>query len=156
MTEELNQNINKKYQIKVLKAEYIQVTYCIYLTIIVVFTFGIDSLLNAFFVIFVPLYTLLNIVMLLMKILRKNNELQIKEDGIQINHIEVPKQKIEKIIIQGYFVQSVGIKLYGKKFVSMKLHFRFKDNEEVSIEELKQWANMNQIKVTSGKIYRLI
>ncbi|WP_160036837.1 hypothetical protein [Paenibacillus sp. An7] len=156
MTEELNQNINKKYEIKVLKAEYIQVTYCIYLTIMVVFTFGINDLFDAFFVVFVPLYTILNIVMLSMKIFRKNNELQFKEDGIQINHIEVPKQKIEKIIIQGYFVQSVGIKLYGRKFVPMKLHFRFKDHEEVSIEELKQWASMNQIKVTNGKIYRLI
>ncbi|WIV21221.1 hypothetical protein QPK24_11345 [Paenibacillus polygoni] len=156
MSEEFNHIINKKYQIKILKAEYIQVTYSIFLTIMVVFTFGINDLLGAFFVVFVPLYTLLNIVMLLMKILRKNNELQIKEDGIQINHIEIPKQKIEKIIIQGYFVQSVGIKLYGRKFVPMKFHFRFKAHEEVSIEELKQWASMNQIKVTSGKIYRLI
>lgn len=156
MTEKLSPTMNKKYEIKILKAEYIQVIYCIYLTIFVLFTFGIDDLLNAFFVVFIPLYTLLNIVMLLMRILRKNNELQIKENGIQINHVEVPKQKIEKIIIQGYFVQSIGIKLYGKKFVSMNLHFRFKDNEEVSIEELKQWASMNQIKVTSGKIHRLI
>lgn len=148
--------MNKKYEIKILKAEYIQVIYCIYISIIVLFVFVIDDLLDVFYVVFISLFTLLNIVLLLKRILRKSNELQIKENAIKINHIEVPRQKIEKIIIQGYFVQSIGIKLYGRKFVSMNLHFRFKNNEEDNIEELKQWANMNNIKVTSGKIYRWI
>ncbi|GAK40918.1 hypothetical protein TCA2_3409 [Paenibacillus sp. TCA20] len=94
--------------------------------------------------------------MLLKRILRNNNELEITENKIKINHIEVPIQKIEKIIIQGYFVQSIGIKLYRRKLVSMNLHFRFKNDEEMNIEELEQWASTKRIKVTSGKIYRWI
>lgn len=90
------------------------------------------------------------------RILRKNNELVITENTIRLNQAEVPIQKIEKIIIEGYFVQSLGIKLYGRKLVSMDFHFRFKNNEEINIEELKRWANMNRIKVTSGKIIRWI
>lgn len=88
--------------------------------------------------------------------LRKNNELEIAENKIKINQTEISIQKIEKIIIEGYFVQSIGIKLYGSKLVSIDLHFRFKNNEEIHIEELKQWAKKNKIKVTSGKIFRWI
>ncbi|RAR44261.1 hypothetical protein DP091_09590 [Paenibacillus sp. MDMC362] len=94
--------------------------------------------------------------MLLKRILRKNNELEITKNTIRLNQAEIPVQQIEKIIIEGYFVQSIGIKLYGRKLVSMDFHFRFKNNEEINIEELKQWANRNRIKVTSGRIFRWI
>ena len=130
--------------------------YSILITFLLLLVLRKDDFLSVFFVIILFLFSLLHVVMLLKKILRKSNELEITENTIKINHVEVPRQKIEKIIIQGYFVQSIGIKLYERKLVSMDLHFRFKNNEEVNIEELKQWASMNKIKVTSGKIYRWI
>jgi len=148
--------MNKKYEIKILKTEYFQVIYSILITFLLLLVLRKDDFLSVFFVIILFLFSLLHVVMLLKKILRKSNELEITENTIKINHVEVPRQKIEKIIIQGYFVQSIGIKLYERKLVSMDLHFRFKNNEEVNIEELKQWASMNKIKVTSGKIYRWI
>lgn len=103
----------------------------------------------------VVLIYVVNIVVLLKRIIRRSKELEITENKIKINHIEVPIEQIEKIIIQGYFIQSVGIKLYRRKFVSGALFFRFKNNEEKAIAELKQWAEMNDIKVTSGSIRML-
>ncbi|MEC0090621.1 hypothetical protein [Paenibacillus macquariensis] len=148
--------MNKKYEIKLPKSGYIQVISTILITFLLLLVLRKDDFLSVFFAIILFLCILLQVVMLLKKILRKSNELEITENTIKINHIEVPIEKIEKIIIQGYFVQSIGIKLYGRKFISMDLHFRFNNNEDVNIEELKQWASINRIKVTSGKIYRWI
>ncbi|KGE18411.1 hypothetical protein [Paenibacillus wynnii] len=148
--------MNKKYEIKIPKSGYIQVISSILTTYLLLLVLRKDDFLSVFFVIILFLGSVIQVVMLLKRILRKNSELEITENAIKINHIEVPIQKIEKIIIQGYFVQSIGIKLYGRKLVSRNLHFRFKNNEEGNIEELKHWARMNRIKVTSGKIYRWI
>src|SRR5690606_3065530 len=96
------------------------------------------------------------IIVLMTKILRNTNELIITKNEIKINCKKVSIKEIEKIIIQGYFVQSIGIKRYGNKFISTGLHFRFRNNEETVIKELKQWATLNGIEVTNGKIYRWI
>lgn len=146
----------KKYEIKYPKSGYVQVIISILITSLLLQVFRIDDLLSVILVVILLLGSLIQVVMLLKRILRKNNELVITENTIRINQAEVPIQKIEKIIIEGYFVQSLGIKLYGRKLVSMDFHFRFKNNEEINIEELKRWANMNRIKVTSGKIIRWI
>ncbi|MCR8656693.1 hypothetical protein [Paenibacillus endoradicis] len=91
---------------------------------------------------------------LLAKILMKNNQLEIMDDKIKLNNVEVSIDKIEKIIIQGYFIQSLGIKLYGKKFILNDLHFRFKNNEDMNIEDFKKWADKNGINITSERIKR--
>lgn len=70
---------------------------------------------------------------------------------IKVNDTEVSAQEIEKIIISGYFMQSIGIKLYGRKLVPTKLHFKFKNDEEAKIEVLKQWASKNGVSVVYGK-----
>ncbi|MED5016779.1 hypothetical protein P9847_05610 [Paenibacillus chibensis] len=150
--------MNKKYEIKLPVSTYIQMISCILVTLFLL-KLMLSHISSVLFVI-----TLLCILLqvgaifvLLTRILRKNNELEITKNKIKINHIEVPIEEIERIIIQGYFVQSIGIKQYERRVVSIDLHFRFKNNEEINnIEELKQWANMSGIKVTSGKIFRWI
>ncbi|AOZ92558.1 hypothetical protein PNBC_16575 [Paenibacillus crassostreae] len=52
-----------------------------------------DDFLSIFFVIILLLGSLIQVVMLLKTILRKNSELEITENKININHIEVPIQK---------------------------------------------------------------
>ncbi|KOP67226.1 hypothetical protein AMS62_19715 [Bacillus sp. FJAT-18019] len=148
--------MNKKYEIRFPKSGYVQVISSILIISSLLLLLRKDDLLSVIFVILLLLSILIQVVILLKRILRKNNELEITENTIKVNHIEVPIQKIEKIIIEGYLVQSIGIMLYGRKLVSMDLHFSFKNNEETNIEELKQWANMNRIKVTNGKIFRWI
>jgi len=83
-------------------------------------------------------------------------EIEITENGIKTNKLEFPINEIEKIIIQGYFIQSIGIKQIGKRFVSTKLHFRFKNDSELQIREWEQWAEENGIKVVKGTIYKWI
>lgn len=146
----------KKYEIKYPRSEYVQVIISILITSILIQVLRIDDLLSVICVVILLLGNLIRVVMLLKRILRKNKELEITENTIRLNQVELPIQKIEKIIIEGYFVQSIGFKLYGRKLVSMDFHFRFKNNEEINIEELKQWANRNRIKVTSGRIFRWI
>ncbi|WP_339296277.1 hypothetical protein MKY82_13480 [Paenibacillus sp. FSL W7-1279] len=146
----------KKYEIKYPRSEYVQVIISILITSILIQVLRIDNLLSVICVVILLLGNLVRVVMLLKRILRKNSELEITENTIRLNQAKVSVQQIEKIIIEGYFVQSIGIKLYGRKLVSMDFHFRFKNNEEINIEELKQWANRNRIKVTSGRIFRWI
>ncbi|URN94232.1 MAG: hypothetical protein NAG76_20795 [Candidatus Pristimantibacillus lignocellulolyticus] len=83
-------------------------------------------------------------------------EIEITENGLKTKKLELPINKIEKLIIQGYFIQSIGIKQIGKRFVSTKLHFRFKHNSELQIREWEQWAEENGIKVVKGTIYTWI
>ncbi|WP_194542236.1 hypothetical protein [Paenibacillus sp. JZ16] len=146
----------KKYEIKYPRSEYVQVIISILITSILIQVLRIDNLLSVICVVILLLGNIVRVVMLLKRILRKNSELEITENTIRLNQAKVSVQQIEKIIIEGYFVQSIGIKLYGRKLVSMDFHFRFKNNEEINIEELKQWANRNRIKVTSGRIFRWI
>lgn len=83
-------------------------------------------------------------------------EIEITENGLKTKKSELQINKIEKLIIQGYFIQSIGIKQIGKRFVSTKLHFRFKHNSELQIREWEQWAEENGIKVVKGTIYTWI
>lgn len=146
----------KKYEIRFPSSGHVQVISSILITSLLIQVLPIHDLLSVIFLVLILLGNLIRVVMLLKRILRKNNELEITENTIRLNQAEIPAQKIEKIIIEGYFVQNIGIKLYGRKLVSMDFHFRFKNNEEINIEELKQWANRNRIKVTSGRIFRWI
>lgn len=146
----------KKYEIRFPSSGHVQVISSILITSLLIQVLPIDDLLSVIFLVLILLGNLIRVVMLLKRILRKNNELEITENTIRLNQAKVSVQQIEKIIIEGYFVQSIGIKLYGRKLVSMDFHFRFKNNEEINIEELKQWANRNRIKVTSGRIFRWI
>lgn len=82
--------------------------------------------------------------------------LELTADKMILSHKEVPVSRIDKIIIQGYFVQSIGIKVHGKRLVPSLLHFRFKEDEETHVNELKLWAQEHGIVLKYGKIYRWI
>ncbi|MGI2297773.1 hypothetical protein [Paenibacillus sp. GXUN7292] len=100
------------------------------------------------FLIFVQLTI---IIVLLKRILKKYKDIEFMQHKIKVNDTEVSAQEIEKIIISGYFMQSIGIKLYGRKLVPTKLHFKFKNDKEAKIEVLKQWASKNGVSVVYGK-----
>ncbi|KOP67362.1 hypothetical protein AMS62_20530 [Bacillus sp. FJAT-18019] len=152
----INQSMSKKYETKLPNSGYVQLTCSFIITSLLISLLRIDDLLSVIMLSILLLGSLIQVVMLLKRILRKNNELVITESTVRLNQVEVPIHRIEKIIIEGYFIQSVGIKLYGRKLISLDLHFRFKENEDINIEELKQWADMNSIQVVSGKIFRWI
>ena len=148
--------MNRKYDIRSPKSGYTQMVSYILIMSLLLLVLQKDVLMSVVIVALLLLGILIQAIILLKRILRKNNVLELTEHTIKINQTELPIHKIEKIVIAGYFVQSIGIKLYGRKLVSSDLHFRFKNNEDINIAELKKWADMNMIKVTAGKIYRWI
>lgn len=93
---------------------------------------------------------------LIAKISRKNNRLEIMYDQITLNNVNVPLERIEQIVVEGYFTQSIGIKLYGKRYVPHDLHFRFKRDEEKNVEEFRKWAEDSGIHTSTGWIRRWI
>lgn len=108
--------MNKKYEIKLPVSTYIQMISCILVTLFLLKL--MRSHISSVLFVITLLCILLQvgaIFVLLTRILRKNNELEITKNKIKINHIEVPIEEIERIIIQGYFVQSIGIKQIWEK-----------------------------------------
>lgn len=150
--------MNKMYDIKLPVSIYIQmISYMIITLLMLKLLFISNSIVLVVILLLCILLQVGAIIVLMTKILRNTNELIITKNEIKINRKKkVSIKEIEKIIIQGYFVLSIGIKRYGNKFISTGLHFRFRNNEETVIKELKQWATLNGIEVTNGKIYRWI
>ena len=152
--------MNKKYAIKLPLAMYFQVinSFVIMLLLLRLLfrTSDISYILYIFNVLCISLLVILICVNIYGIILNRVRLLDIGTETIKIGNTEVPIKEIEKIIIQGYFVQSVGIKRYRKKLVSSNMHFRFRENEERSVDELKKWAEDNGIAVSNGNIHKWI
>jgi energy-coupling factor transporter transmembrane protein EcfT len=152
--------MNKKYETQLPVSMYIQMISSIIITLLLlVFELKLIESLSVFHIIILLLCIIFQVVIMaisLKRVLKKYKGIEINEHRITINNIEIPIHEIEKIIIEGYFIQSVGIKLYGKRLVPADFHFKFKFNQEDNIKELKQWAIINGIKITNGKIYRWI
>lgn len=69
---------------------------------------------------------------------------------------EITAVHIDKLVIQGYLSQIIGIKPKGKRLVPSLLCFKIKGNEEENIEEIIQWAKRNGIQIKYGRIFRWI
>ncbi|GIP18171.1 hypothetical protein J40TS1_38130 [Paenibacillus montaniterrae] len=150
----------KTYNIKVPRSNYLQIILFVFLlgnTIrLELLLDSSDSIIlnllvwlgisTALFVIIVKLYLLA----------RFGKEIVITSDSIKTKNREVPIKDIEKIIVEGYFTQNIGIKRVGKKLVSSDLHFRFKKEEEKQVEEWTKWAEHNGIPVVEGRIIKWI
>lgn len=151
--------LSKKYELRVPVSAYIQV---IGLTIILALFLFVQynanhlslalTIVSRVFTVFACLVILIQII----NIVRSTKEIELTANSIKLKNVELQKQDIDKIIIQGYFAQNVGIKQKGKRLVSPKFFFRFRSNEEQHINELKQWAESHEIQVVSGRIYRWI
>lgn len=77
-------------------------------------------------------------------------------DKIIVGRKEIPAVHIDKLVIQGYFSQVIGIKPKGKRLVPSLLCFKIKGNEEEYTEEIIQWAKRNEIPIKYGRIFRWI
>lgn len=150
----------KTYDIKVPRSNYLQIILFVFLlgntirlkllldssnsiTLNLLVWLGITT---ALFVIIVKLYLLA----------RFGKEIVITSDSIKTKNREIPIKDIEKIIVEGYFTQSIGIKRVGEKLVSSDLHFKFKKDEEKQVEEWTKWAEHNGIPVVQGRIIKWI
>lgn len=149
--------MTKTYDIKVPRSNYLQIlAFLVILTsyLIVKLSRSSDSFMFHLIVWFMISLIVIIIIFKLYLIVRFSKEVVITPDSIKTENIEVAIKDIEKIIVQGYFVQSIGIKRVGKKFVSSYLHFRFKYDEEKQVKEWTEWAEHNGIPVVQGRIVK--
>lgn len=146
--------MSKKYTIKPPQSNYIQImAFAIILIAQLQLKIRFDDELHILRW-FTILLALIVIVIQVYRMIRFEKEIEITTDSIKLKNLEFPINDIEKIIIQGYFIQSIGIKRVGQRFVSARLHFRFKNDEEKQVEEWEKWAQNYGIPVIKGKIYK--
>ena len=153
--------MKEKIEIQIPRAVYFQLAASVSIILLMLsgfmFTdFNSIPVFRSLLVLFLIIVQLTIIIVLLKRIMKKYKDIEFMQHKIKINNTEVSAQEIEKIIITGYFMQSIGIKLYGRKFVPTKLHFRFNNDEDSNIEALKQWAGKNEVSVAYGKFYTWI
>jgi hypothetical protein len=80
--------------------------------------------------------------------------IEMKPEALGIKNSEIPADKIKNIFIKGYFQPVIGIKLKGQMLVSYKHNFRFSEQEDQAIRELKEWADQHHIEVLHRRFKR--
>ncbi|MBH5317650.1 hypothetical protein I6N90_07530 [Paenibacillus sp. GSMTC-2017] len=78
-----------------------------------------------------------------------------KSESLTIYNNEVHAADIEIIYIQGYFWQSIGVKLHNKKYVTTNLHFSFHKDKDSGVITLMEWTRHNKVKVKYGQVKNL-
>jgi len=77
----------------------------------------------------------------------KPKRIQYGDESVHVFQHEIPISTIEKIMIRGYFIQTIGILPKNKNRVPASFCFKFTGNEEDGIKELTEWANLRKIEV---------
>ncbi|OAS22118.1 hypothetical protein A8708_33635 [Paenibacillus oryzisoli] len=80
---------------------------------------------------------------------KKQTELCLSNDQIILNGIIINSGDIKLIMIKGYFKPVIGILPHRRKIVPLDMVFRYSNDEDKGITELKNWANMNNVKMVN-------
>lgn len=72
-------------------------------------------------------------------------DLWISRKSLFINNRIVEANEIQMLMVTGYFRPVLGIKPTDKKYVPTYFCFRFMEEEDKGMKELKIWAEQNQI-----------
>lgn len=92
------------------------------------------------------IYTILLVIFIYRKS-AKPTDLLISKDSLFINDRIVEANEIKMLMIMGYFRPVLGIRPTDKKYVPTYFCFRFLEEEDKGMKELKNWAERNQIPV---------
>ncbi|MNZ62761.1 hypothetical protein D3C78_808920 [compost metagenome] len=87
-------------------------------------------------------------------VVKRPSELVIDAQSISLHNRIIEAGEIERVMIQGYFKQIIGIKPFGSKIVPVSLCFRILNNEDMAIKELSRWAEQHQIPVVHKRFIR--
>ncbi|OAB41103.1 hypothetical protein PBAT_21310 [Paenibacillus antarcticus] len=90
------------------------------------------------------IYTIFLVIFIYRKSM-KPTVLLISQDTLFINDRIVEANEIKMLLVTGYFRPILGIKPNDKKYVPTDLCFRFLEEEDKGMKELKNWAEQNQI-----------
>jgi len=71
--------------------------------------------------------------------------LMISRDSLFINDRIVEANEIKMLMVMGYFRPVLGIRPTNKRYVPTYLCFRFLEEEDQGMKELRNWADQNQI-----------
>ncbi|SIR37772.1 hypothetical protein SAMN05421578_11270 [Paenibacillus macquariensis] len=81
--------------------------------------------------------------------------LHINPESLFINGRTIEAKQIKIVMVMGYFKPILGIKPTNKKNVPTHLCFRFMEEEDKGMKELKSWAELNQIPFVHKRFGRL-
>lgn len=92
------------------------------------------------------------IVITIIRMYAKPFTMQIMDDSLQVKNRNIKATDIKEIRVQGYFNPIIGILPKGKKITPVDLCFRiFSEQEDRAMEELTEWANQHQVKLSIYK-----
>lgn len=144
--------MDKHYAIKTPRLFIYFILITLQLIILYLFNFGLKSIITISLQSLMVICQVVLISAILYRLSLKPKTIHLLNDSIKIYNKEVSISSIDKIILQGYFVQTIGIKPHHKKLIPSYLVFRFKENEEKHIKELREWAVQNNVEVKEGNI----
>lgn len=78
--------------------------------------------------------------------------LQLYPDSLCINSRTMRAEDIKVILTEGYFKPVIGILPQGRKLTPVDMVFRFSEDEDNGIADLKEWAQRNQVKMVNKTI----
>lgn len=81
----------------------------------------------------------------------KSLDITLTENGVLIKDQFIPLEQIDKIMVDGYFKPTYGIKQKDERFVPAYLCFKFAENIEMSEKHLFNWAERNNIEICKKK-----
>jgi hypothetical protein len=81
--------------------------------------------------------------------LKKPTELCLSNDQLILNGILINSGDIKVIMTKGYFKPVIGILPHRSKIVPLDMAFRYSRDEDKGITDLKNWANMNNVKMVN-------
>ncbi|OAB37077.1 hypothetical protein PMSD_09745 [Paenibacillus macquariensis subsp. defensor] len=90
------------------------------------------------------IYTIVLIIFIYRKSM-KPTLLMISRDSLFINDRIVEANEIKMLMVMGYFRPVLGIRPTNKRYVPTYLCFRFLEEEDQGMKELRNWADQNQI-----------
>jgi hypothetical protein len=80
---------------------------------------------------------------------KKPTELCLSNDQLILNGILINSGDIKVIMNKGYFNPVIGILPHRRKIVPLDMAFRYSGDEDKGITDLKNWANMNNVKMVN-------
>lgn len=153
-------SLNKKYEIKLPVSSWVGLIATLPFISLLLYSVssgsGLYSSMSPILgIAFCLLYTGLLVAYVIRMIIQPRH-VEIIGNKIIVGRKEIPAVHIDKLVIQGYFSQVIGIKPRGKRLVPSLLCFKIKGNEEEYTEEIIEWAKRNEIPIKYGRIFRWI
>lgn len=93
------------------------------------------------------LWGMVVMILTLYSMTKKATDIQLYQEMLVINGCTLHAKDIKRIMTQGVFHTVVGILPHGSRLVPMNMTFRFPEEQDKGISDLRKWAERNQVKM---------